>query len=80
MSIENLQNFFFWCLIINCIIYLISVIAVLFMRDFLCNMHEKLFALEKATVLKALYAYLATYKLLLIVFNLTPWVALLLID
>ncbi len=79
MSIEGLQEFLFWCMLINFGVYVFSVIAVLVFRGAMCNMHSKMFGLDEAAVKKAIYAYLANYKLLIIVFNLVPWLATLII-
>lgn len=79
MTIETLRTLFFWSLIINCGIYTFAVVASISLRDYLCRTHQKLFALDRQTVLKSLYGYLAAYKLMIIVFNFTPWLALLVI-
>ncbi len=80
MNIETLTSFFFWCLIVNSGIYAITAIAVLTLRNFICRMHGKWFSLDDATVLKSIYSYLAAYKLIITVFNFTPWIALLIIN
>jgi Family of unknown function (DUF6868) len=80
MNIETLQDFFFWCLIVNSAIYVFTAIAVLTFRDFICRMQGKWFALDEPTVLNSIYGYLAAYKLIITVFNFTPWIALLIIN
>ena len=79
MDIEKLQGFFFWCMLVNIGIYAFTAIAVLVLRDFICKMHRKMFRLDEETVCKSIYMYLATYKLLITVFNFVPWIALLII-
>jgi len=79
MDIEKLQDFFFWCMLVNMGIYMFSVVSVLVIRDMTVNIHVKLFALDKETVKKSIYMYLAGYKLLIIVFNFVPWITLLII-
>ena len=76
MDAEELQGFLFWCMILNIVIYTFTLLATLWLRDFMSRMHEKLFGLARDTVLKAFYTYLAAYKLLVIVFNFVPWLAL----
>jgi hypothetical protein len=80
MEIDLLQRFFFWCLVINTGIYALTAAAVQALRGFVFNVHKKLFGLDEAEVLKSTQRYLATYKLLITVFNFTPWVALLIIE
>ena len=80
MDLEKLQAFLFWCLLLNVAIYTITALATLLMRNFMSSIHERLFGLSQETVQKAFYTYLAAYKLLIIVFNLVPWLALILMD
>lgn len=79
MDLEVAEKFFFWCLVINSGIYAVTALAVLVLRDFVCRVHKKLFALEEEAVLKSIQHYLAMYKLLITVFNFTPWIAVLII-
>ena len=79
MDIEILQRFFFWCMLVNIGIYAFTAIAVLVLHDFVCKIHKKLFGLDEETVFKSIQKYLATYKLLITVFNFAPWIAILII-
>ena len=79
MDIEILKSFFFWCMIINFGIYLFAVVAVIAFRDFICKMHTKWFDIDNQTAKHSLYKYLAAYKLLVTIFNFTPWIALVII-
>ncbi|MGA1825860.1 MAG: DUF6868 family protein [bacterium] len=79
MDIEILQKFFFWCMFLNTGIYALTAIAALVLRDFLYTINNKLLGLDKETVSKSIQTYLATYKLLITVFNFVPWIALLII-
>jgi len=79
MDIEILEGFFFWCMLINIGIYASTAIAVLVLRDFVCKIHKKMFGLDEETVFKSIQRYLATYKLLITVFNFAPWFAILII-
>ena len=79
MNIEKLQDFFFWCMLINIGIYAFTAIVILVLRDFVCKMHGKMSGLDKETVCKSIYMYLAAYKLFITVFNFVPWIAILII-
>ena len=79
MDIEMLQGFFFWCMMVNCVLYAFTAIAVVVLRDFVCTIHKKLFGFDEEAVLTSVQKYLATYKLLITVFNFAPWIALLII-
>ena len=79
MNMAVLQEFLFWCMILNIGIYFFSAIMMIVLRDFISNIHMKIFGLDAATVHKTFYNYLALYKLLIVVFNFVPWLALLII-
>lgn len=79
MGIELIQDFLLWCLLINIGIYLITVVAVLLMGDLYIKILKKVFGLDEETIRKATLTYIANYKLLITVFNFTPWLAILII-
>ena len=80
MNTEIVQEFLLWCLLLNLGIYTFSAITSILIRDFMARTHGKLFGISKETAYKAIYSYLAAYKLLIIVFNLVPWLAMLIIN
>lgn len=80
MDMQIMENFFFWCLILNLIIYTVTAIALVYLRGFVCRIHQKMFALDEASINKLLYSYLAAYKLLLTIFVFVPWLALKIIN
>ncbi|MCK5386713.1 MAG: hypothetical protein KAJ39_05985 [Gammaproteobacteria bacterium] len=79
MNIELLQVFFFWCMLVNIGIYAFTAVAVLLLRDVICKIHKKMFDMDEQTFLASVQHYLATYKLLITVFNFVPWIAILII-
>ncbi len=65
-----------WCLLINSVLLLFVTLMIYFKLDFVMSMHKKVFPIT-STELKAIYfQYLAFYKLLIIVFNLVPYLVL----
>lgn len=80
MEIQLLQEFFFWSMIVNMAIYVISALAITFLKGFVCGMMKRVFDLERDESLKAMQRYLANYKLLITTFNFTPWIVLLIIE
>ena len=76
MSIEQLYDFFFWCMIINFVLYMITVSYAFFMKDFFCTMMYRIFETDRVESLNMLTRYIASYKIMIIVFNMTPWLAL----
>jgi hypothetical protein len=79
MEIEVIEKFFLWCLIVNTGIYAVTAITVLLLRDIYCKVQEKLFGLDEKEVMRITQQYLASYKLLITIFNFTPWIAMLII-
>jgi hypothetical protein len=79
MDSEILERFFFWCMLVNVGIYTLTAVAVVVFKDFVCTIQKKLFGLEEAAVLQSAQKYLGNYKLLITVFNVAPWIALLII-
>jgi hypothetical protein len=79
MDIITLRTFFLWCTIINGIVLLFSSLICFFAPDWAYSMHGRLFNLSRETVNTICYSFIALYKMVWIVFNLVPWIALLII-
>ena len=79
VEIETLQDFFFWCMVINTGIYVFTAIAVFLFKGIICWIHEKIFGFDEETTLKSVHRYLSNYKLLITVFNFAPWIVILII-
>jgi hypothetical protein len=75
MDAEKLQQFFFWCMLVNSGVYAVTAIAILAFGDLICKMNQKMFKLDEATVSQSMQRYLANYKLLITAFNFAPWIA-----
>jgi len=80
MGMEKLQDFFFWCMVLNIGIYTLTAVSVLVLRDFVGRLLGKMFRIDEESVGKSLQMYLGAYKLLITVFNFVPWIALLIIN
>ncbi|MFO7976235.1 MAG: hypothetical protein R6V12_16555 [Candidatus Hydrogenedentota bacterium] len=76
MDIEILTRFFMWCTIVNVALFALAFLFLVFASDFVYRMHGKWFPMPRETFNVVLYCYLGVYKLLILVFNLVPWVAL----
>lgn len=76
MDIEMLTRFFMWCTIVNTGLLAFAFLFLVFASDFVYRMHGKWFPMPRETFSIVLYGYLGVYKLLILVFNLVPWVAL----
>jgi hypothetical protein len=76
MDIQIFTKFFMWCSIINGALLILSALLLTFMQDFIYSLHGKLFPLPRETFRVIIYSFLGGYKILFIVFNLVPYVAL----
>lgn len=81
MDIAMLTKFFMWCTILNVGLLVLSflVAAFGFGSDFVYRMHSKWFPMPRDTFNRVLYLLIGVYKIFVFVFNLVPWVALVII-
>ena len=79
MNLETLTAFFMWCTIINVGLQLFFVVVLLTARDFAYGMQKKFFALTDGQLDLVMYCFLGAFKLVVIVFCLVPWIALLIV-
>ena len=75
-SIPILTSFLGWMLVLNIGLLLFSTIMLSLFKKQVTRVHSKLFNMKKDTLSLEYFHYLANYKLLVIVFNLAPWLAL----
>ena len=78
MSLERLTELFQWMTIVNAAIFIVSALLAMSLRGFASRLHARLFGVEEEQVAAVAYGYLGAYRLFLLVFNVVPWVALLL--
>ncbi|MBP7275969.1 MAG: hypothetical protein KBA51_07180 [Kiritimatiellae bacterium] len=79
MDIQMLTRFLMWCTILNFGFLMCSFLLLSFAGDLVYKMHSKGFPMSRETFNAVVYAFLGVYKLLIIVFNFVPWVALMII-
>ena len=80
MNIDQLTELFKWMTIVNIGMYFLSTIMIVLMKRTLQKYHARLFNIREQNVTLIAYGYLGIYKVLLIVFNIVPYVALLIIN
>jgi len=76
MTIEQLTQLFGWGTVINLLILLCSVLLIVVWQPVALPIHRRLFAMEEAQLGAAYFRFLAHYKLITLVFWLTPYLAL----
>lgn len=76
MDLAQLQELFFWGLIINIAICCLQLVLCLGFRKSLIKTQGKWFGLDEEATNKAVYAYFGSYKIVINAFFLVPWIAL----
>ena len=79
MDIQTLTTFFMWCIILNVALLLLSSLMCICAKDWAYRIHSKWFAISRETFNIAIYSFLGVYKVLIFVFCLIPYLALLII-
>ena len=79
MDIQTLTAFFMWCTILNVALLLLSSLMCICAADWAYRIHSKLFSISRETFNVVIYSFIALYKLLVIVFILIPYIALLIV-
>ena len=80
MDFQKLKAFFMWCTIINGVLLVLSVIIGIAGLDLLYSVHGKLFQIPRESLNETYYLFLGLYKIVWLVFNVIPYVSLLIIE
>ena len=79
MDINTLTRFFMWCTIINGTTLIAWTILFAKAPDFVYRMQGKLVSMPKETFSVVVYSAIALLRVLFLIFNVTPYIALLII-
>ncbi len=82
MDMPTLTRFFMWCVIINgglLVFWTALFIAVPAVGEFAYRTHSRWFPMSRETFSVVMYVFLGAFKLAWIVFNVVPYVALLIV-
>jgi hypothetical protein len=77
MVTQGLTDFFMWCSLINSSLLLVWFAVFALAPDFVYRLQGRWFKGSKETFNHLMYSFLALFKLFVIMFNITPYVALL---
>jgi hypothetical protein len=80
MDTQTLTTFFMWCTIIDGGILIVWTLFFAFAPDLVYRIQNKLFPIHRETYNAVVYSFLGLFKILFLVFNLVPYLALLLIQ
>ncbi len=76
MTTTEFANFLGWCTLLNFALLVIASIALAVARKPILAIHGRLMGLESESLKVSYFNYLANYKVLILVFNLIPYLAL----
>jgi hypothetical protein len=79
MDLATVRAFFLWCTILNGALLGLSVLIVACGGDWVYRVHGRWFGLSRDTFNVAIYAFIGLFKVLVLVLNVVPYVALLIV-
>lgn len=79
MDMQVLTNFFMWCTIINGGVLILLTLGTMFLPNIVYKSQYKWFPLQRDTYNAIMYLFIGLFKVIFIVFNLTPFLVLLII-
>ena len=79
MDIQTLTTFFMWCTILNGGLLVLSSLICAFAGDLVYQIHSKWFSIPRETFNVVMYSLLGLFKIVFLVFNVVPYVALLIL-
>ena len=79
MDVQTLTTFFMWCTIINGVLLSFWIAMCLLTPDLVYRTQNKWFPMPQETFTVVIYAFLGIFKIVFLVFNLVPYLALLII-
>jgi len=75
-SIETIREFLGWCSVINIGMLFISTIMLTIMRSWVVKIHAGTTGVSEAELPRIYIEFLGNYKILIIVFNVVPYLSL----
>lgn len=76
MSVDELTSLLGWCSILNIGLLFFATIAMITGGKVMAGIHARLFNMDEKDVTIAYFQYVAQYKIVTIVFNIMPYIAL----
>ena len=76
MNIEMFTEFFFWCSVINGALLALWTVSMMFAPDLVYRTQFRWFPVSQEAFGEIMYRFIGLFKLLFLVFNLVPWMAL----
>ncbi len=79
MDIQTLTSFFMWCTVINTGMLLFLALIFMLAPDLAYRLQSRFMPISRETFNLVFYAFIGFFKAIVLVFNVVPWIALLII-
>lgn len=79
MNMDTVRTFLMWCTIINGALLLLSFLIFASAGDWVYRMHTRWLAMPREAFNVAIYCFLGFFKIIFLLFNLVPYIALVII-
>ena len=79
MDIQTVTTFFMWCTILNLGFLILTSIVCIFFADFSYRMNNRFFSISREAFNVLLVSFIGLFKIVVIVFSVIPYIALLII-
>ena len=79
MDINMFQRFFMWCTIINGAWFVFAAMICVFAADWVFRIQSKWFPVSRDAYNVVIYSFFALFKIVFVVFNVVPYVVLLIV-
>lgn len=79
MDIQTLTSFFMWCTIINAGFLLFLTLIFMLTPDLAYKMQSRFIPISRETFNTVFYSFIGLFKVFVLVFNVVPWIALLIV-
>jgi len=79
MDIQTLTTFFMWCTVMNGALLVLWTTMCILVPDLVYRTQSKWFPIPRETFNVVIYAFLGLFKIVFLLFNVVPYVALLIV-
>ncbi|OXU14709.1 DUF6868 family protein [Sedimentisphaera salicampi] len=76
MTLIEIRNVLGWCSLINVLLIAFGALLVIALRSEMYKIHSKFFPMDEQQYSAVMFSCLGLYKLLIVVFNIVPYIAL----
>ena len=79
MDVQTLTSFFMWCTIINSGMLIFLALIYMLAPNLAYRLQSKFIPISRETFDVVFYSFMGLFKVIVLVFNVVPWIALLII-